>query len=165
MFRLSFSGFTGADGWACTFILVGSQRIELTGTADGNDFTFLASATTTQALTAGRGAYHVKMTKGGEVKTVGSGWTKIKNSLSALESLPTVVDPAAMVRKIDEAIRGALDTGFSSFSIGGQSATTHSLSELRIMRDYYSVLARQKQARERGKSTGTWGKPIQVRVS
>ena len=69
-----------------------------------------------------------------------------------------------MVRTIDAAIIGALQTGFASFSIGGQSATNFSLAELRMMRDHYSSLARQKKALEKAKTTGIIGKRLQVRV-
>ena len=163
-FQLCLTGYPASAGWVCHVYIVGGQRLDLTGTASGDDFLFSATATETKILTAGRAAYHVQVSLAGEVKTIQSGWSKVKNSLSTLDSISAPTDPAEMVRTIDAAILGALQTGFASFSIGGQSATNYSLAELRIMRDHYSSLARQKKALERAKATGSYGKGIQVRV-
>lgn len=165
-FKLCLADYKAGDGWACTVYFVGNQRLELAGTADGDDFLFSSSATNTASLTAGRAGYQVRVSKAGEVKTVHGGYTRIKNSLSSLDSLPqTQIDPAEMVRRIETAIQEILATGFSSFSIGGQSATNFSLTELYQMREKYASLARQKRVLERGRKTGLFGAGIQVRMS
>lgn len=165
-FKLCLADYKAGDGWACTVYFVGNQRLELTGVADGDYFVFFSSASNTASLTAGRVGYQVRVSKSGEVKTIYGGYSQIKNSLSSLDSLPqTQIDPAEMVRLIETAIKEILATGFSSFSIGGQSATNFSLAELYKMRNDYASLARQKRILERGRKTGLFGAGIQVRLS
>lgn len=165
-FKLCLSDYKAGDGWACSVYFVGNQRLEITGVADGDDFAFTATATATSALTAGKAGYQVRVSKDGEVKTVEGGYSKIKNSLASLDSLPqTQIEPVEMVRRIETAIQEILATGFTSFSIGGQSATNFSLTELYQLRERYASMARQKRVLEKGRKTGLFGAGIQVRVT
>jgi hypothetical protein len=139
----SLPDYLASDGWALSYELVSpANRYTFNATPDGDQFLVTVAATTTATWVAGSYAWRARVTRSGEVFTVGSGHINVDPSFAA------VGDARGHARRTLDAIEAVLENRASSataeYQIAGRSLKYIPIPELLTLRDKY----RQEVARE-----------------
>ena len=125
----------------------GVADIDITASADGDDFAVTLAASTTTNYTAGTYWWQAYVSKSGERYQVGSGTLEIKEDFSQVSGAYSKLSHA---RKVLAALEAMLERKATvdqqSYSIAGRSLSRMSPEELRSWRDDYR---RQVRAEER----------------
>jgi hypothetical protein len=137
----------------------GANEIQLTGTAYGNDYLFVATSATSAAFTPG--FYHWQLEA---VRNSDSNRIVIdRGFFTAIVDLDNNnADPRThaeiMLAKIKSLLEGKADADVANYSVAGRSLTKLSFDELIKARDYYQEEYNkevQKQRISKGQATGT----------
>jgi hypothetical protein len=137
----------------------GASEIQLTGTAYGNDYLFVATSATSAGFTPG--FYHWQLEA---VRNSDSNRIVIdRGFFTAVVDLDNNnADPRThaeiMLAKIKSLLEGKADADVANYSVAGRSLTKLSFDELIKARDYYQEEYNkevQKQRISKGQATGT----------
>lgn len=163
--RDSYPDFKASDGWTLSYSLVNAVvKIDIPTlgiSADGDDFAIAVTPTTNATYPAGVYTQVARVSKSGEVHTVGSG------TLQVLANLLTPTDTRSHARRVLEAIKAVLERRASldqeSYTIGARSLARTPIPELIRLRDLYQQeVNAEKRAEALAQGLSTSGK-IQVR--
>lgn len=128
--------YPASAGWELAYeLLKTSTRIAITAAASGDDHAVTVSATTSAAYTAGTYDWRAKVSKAGEVFTVGTGRITIQPVWSSAS------DRRSQARRTLEAIEAMLEGRASSavaeYEIAGRRLKNYSIPDLLTLRDRY----------------------------
>lgn len=144
----SLDEYPASQSWVLSYTLVSAaQRYTFTATASGDDHLVNVAATTTQSWAAGTYSWVARVSKAGEVFTVGSGTIAVRPSFGA------AVDARSHARKVLEAIEAVLEGRATSevaqYEIAGRSLRYIEPAELLKLRDRYRAeVAREDAAQQ-----------------
>lgn len=134
------------DGWVLSYELVNAaQRYTITAAASGADHLATVSAATTGAYVAGTYDWRARVTKAGEVYTVGTGRITVPVSFGA------AADARTQARRTLEAIEATLEgratSATAEYEIAGRKIRFIPLADLLVLRDRYRMdVAREDAA-------------------
>jgi hypothetical protein len=136
-----------------------AQSFEVAASASGTSQVFAETAGNTAGLKAGSYYVQVRVTDGGESKTVEASWCDVKTNPAG----EAKVDHRSWARRTLDAIEAFLEgnatTAQASVSIGGRTLSRWSLAELMQLRDQLKAEVRTE---EQGSQAGL-GRDIKVR--
>lgn len=156
----SLADYPASAGWVLSYTLINAAaKITITGSASGDEHSILVPAATSAGYTPGSYDWRARVTKAGEVYTVGEGRLTVNASFSA-----ATYDARSQARKTLEAIEATLEGRASSstleYEIGNRRMKYIPLSELLQLRDRY----RAEVAREDAAAAVAAGLPDRRRV-
>jgi hypothetical protein len=154
-----------SDGWLLKTRLVpvvAGSAINLTSTAQDDQFLTSASSTTTAAWVAGIYSYSVWVEKGTERITVEQGRIEIlPNAASATVATDTRSHIEKTLAAIEAVLEGRASQDVQEYTIGDRQLKHIPLNELLVWRDKYKA---QLIAEDRSKSASkTFGRKIHMR--
>lgn len=135
--------YPASDSWVLSYELVNAAtRHTFAAVPQGDDHLVTVPALTTAAWTPGAYAWRARVSRSGEVFTVGQGYITVEPAFSA------AVDARGHARRTLDAIEAVLENRAGSstaeYQIAGRSLKYIPIPELLVLRDKY----RQEVARE-----------------
>jgi hypothetical protein len=111
----SYVDYLAGDGWSLNYFIRGPASLDVTADADGDTFAITVSASDTESLPPGTYQYLARVSKDGEVFTVGSGSTVVQRNLE------TAVDDdlRSFAEQMVEALEASLLADAASVASGG----------------------------------------------
>ena len=165
-FTESHSDYKASDGWALTVYLRGQQDIEISGTADGDDFDCTVAYSTTVNWKAGNYWFETYVTKGSERYRVDYGQCVITQGLMGVAGTH---DGRSDVKQILDAIEATLlgraTRDQLSYSIAGRTLEKIPIPDLIQLRDKLKAEYESELAAERIDKGLASGKKIKVRFT
>lgn len=156
----SLADYPASAGWVLSYTLInGTAKISITGSASGDEHSILVPAATSAGYAPGSYDWRARVTKAGEVYTVGEGRFTVKASFSA-----ATFDARSQARKtleaIDATLEGRATSATAEYEIGNRRMKFIPVAELLQLRDRY----RAEVAREDAAAAVAAGLPDRRRV-
>jgi len=148
-FDTSVPDYPASLGYTLTYRLVprvSGAAIEITASADGDDFTVNVSAATTAAWTAGEYSWHSYVTLTGARYTVGQGQITLKPNPASMTAQDTRSHAQKMLAAIEALLEGRSSSDIESYTIHSRSITKMSVAELVKWRSFYQQQVRSEIA-------------------
>ena len=138
--------YPASAGWALSYTLInGTTKITINASASGDAHAVTVSAATTAGYTAGTYDWRARVTKAGEVYTVGEGRLTVRNAYAG-----STFDARSHARKTLEAIEAVIEGRASSstleYSIAGRSLKHIPAADLLALRDRYRAEVKREDA-------------------
>lgn len=129
--------YPASAGWALSYTLInGTAKITINASASGDAHAVTVTAATTAGYTAGSYDWRARVSKAGEVYTVGEGRITVRNAFAA-----STFDARSHARKTLEAIEAVIEGRASSevsyYMIGNRQLRYMTPDELLTLRDKY----------------------------
>lgn len=142
----SLDDYPASEGWVLSYTLInGTAKISISATASGDDHAVTVSAATSAGYTAGTYDWRARVTKAGEVYTVGEGRLTVRNAYAG-----STFDARSHARKTLDAIEAVIEGRASSstleYSIAGRSLKHIPVSDLLALRDRYRAEVKREDA-------------------
>lgn len=153
-----------ATSWALRAILRGPAPIDLTATAQGEQFLFTAPAATTLTWTIGTYWYQLRATMGSAVMEAGSGQLCIVQDLEQITGAYDGRSKSAIaLEAIDAVIARRATQDQQKYKINERELWRTPIADLLKLQAYYA----SKVARENAKASGRsrFGRPVIVKFS
>lgn len=152
--------YPASAGWALSYTLINAAaKITINASASGDDHAVTVSAATTAGYAAGSYDWRARVSKAGEVYTVGEGRITVRNAFGG-----ATFDARTHARKTLEAIEAVIEGRASSevsyYMIGNRQLRYLTPAELLTLRDKY----RAEVAREDAAAAVAAGLPDKRRV-
>jgi hypothetical protein len=152
--------YPASDGWALSYVLINAgAKVTISASSDGDDHAVTVAAAATANYAAGAYEWVARVSKSGEVYTVGTGRITVLPSLSA-----STADLRTHARKTLEAIEAVIEGRASQdvleYQIAGRSLKRIPVADLLMLRDRY----RAEVAREDAANRVALGLPDRRRV-
>jgi len=151
-----------ASSWTLSVVLRGIDAIDLTATADGDDYLLKEDATTTGGWSPGQYWVSIRVTDGTDVLQVEEG---------NVEVLPDLADKAAgydgrtHAEKVLEAIEAVIESRATKdqrrYRVNNRELERQGIDELLRLRDRYRDEVRRQKMAAKGQSL--LGRPVRVR--
>jgi hypothetical protein len=142
----SLADYPASAGWSLSYALVKTgTRITFTATASGDDHLVSVPAATTTGWTAGTYQWQARVSKAGEVYTIGTGSIEL---LVDFATQATGYDARSHARKTLEALEAWIegrDVAVAEYEIAGRSLKTIPVPDLLKLRDRYRREVRSEQ--------------------
>lgn len=140
--------YPASDGWVLSYELVkASTRIAITAAASGADHLVTISAAASAAYAAGMYDWRARVSKAGEVYTVGSGRVTVAGSFGS------ALDARSQARRILEAIEATLEgratSATESYEIAGRKMKFYTPEQLLVLRDRFRIEVQREDAAAR----------------
>lgn len=152
--------YPASAGWVLDYTLINATgKITITTTAQGDDHLVNTAATTTATWTAGTYDWRAKVTKAGEVYTVGSGRITIAPSFEAAATLDSRSSSRVMLDAVEAVMLKTASSNVQEYEIAGRRLKHYSMGELLQLRDRLrGEVAREEAAQQLANAAAT-GKP------
>lgn len=152
--------YPASAGWALSYTLINAAaKITINASASGDDHAVTVSAATTAGYAAGSYDWRARVSRAGEVYTVGEGRITMRNAFGG-----ATFDARSHARKTLEAIEAVIEGRASSevsyYMIGNRQLRYMTPAELLTLRDKY----RAEVAREDAAAAVAAGLPDKRRV-
>lgn len=152
--------YPASQGWALSYVLINAAaKITVNASASGSDHAVLVSATATAAYTPGAYDWRARVSKAGEVYTVGEGRLTVRSALTA-----GTLDNRSHARKtldaVEAVIEGRAGSAVLEYQIAGRSLKHIPVADLLALRDKY----RAEVVREDAATAAAAGLPDRRRV-
>jgi hypothetical protein len=133
----SLADYPASAGWALSYTLINaSAKITVNASASGDDHAVTVAAATTAGYAAGTYDWRARVSKAGEVYTVGEGRLTVRNAFSA-----ATFDARTHARKtldaIEAVIEGRASSSTAEYTIAGRSLKHIPVADLLALRDKY----------------------------
>jgi len=133
----SLADYPASAGWALSYTLINaSAKITVNASASGDDHAVTVAAATTAGYAAGTYDWRARVSKAGEVYTVGEGRLTVRNAFSA-----ATFDARTHARKtldaIEAVIEGRASSAVAEYTIAGRSLKHIPVADLLALRDKY----------------------------
>ena len=127
--------YPASAGWALSYTLINAAaKVTINATASGDDHAVTVSAATTAGYAAGSYDWRARVSRSGEVYTVGEGRITVRNAFSG-----ATFDARSHARKTLEAIEATIEGRASSatleYEIAGRRMKDIPAAELLTLRD------------------------------
>ncbi|EEL8285096.1 hypothetical protein DEI76_19045 [Salmonella enterica subsp. enterica serovar Agona] len=150
--RLSFRAYSAAS-WSGSLLLRGPASIDLTASADGNEFVFHADASATATWAPGDYWCSVRVTSGDEVKEAQNGKIRI---LPDIANLPVGYDGSTYAERVLAAIEAVIERRASldqeSYKINNRELSRTPISDLLTLRDQFKREVGKERAAKAGRN-------------
>lgn len=138
--------YPASAGWALSYTLINAAaKVTINATASGDDHAVTVSAATTAGYAAGSYDWRARVSRAGEVYTVGEGRITVRNAFSG-----TTFDARTHARKTLEAIEAVIEGRASSevsyYMIGNRQLRYMTPDELLTLRDKYRAEVTREDA-------------------
>ena len=133
----SLADYPASAGWALSYTLINaSAKITVNASASGDDHAVTVAAATTAGYAAGTYDWRARVSRAGEVYTVGEGRLTVRNAFSA-----ATFDARTHARKtldaIEAVIEGRASSSTAEYTIAGRSLKHIPVADLLALRDKY----------------------------
>ncbi len=133
----SLADYPASAGWALSYTLINaSAKITVNASASGDDHAVTVAAATTSGYAAGTYDWRARVSRAGEVYTVGEGRLTVRNAFSA-----ATFDARTHARKtldaIEAVIEGRASSSTAEYTIAGRSLKHIPMADLLALRDKY----------------------------
>jgi hypothetical protein len=133
----SLADYPASAGWALSYTLINaSAKITISASASGDDHAVTVAAATTAGYAAGTYDWRARVSKDGEVYTVGEGRITVRNAFAA-----STFDARSHARKtldaIEAVIEGRASSAVAEYTIAGRSLKHIPVADLLALRDKY----------------------------
>ena len=140
------AGYPASAGWALSYTLINAAaKITINATASGADHAVTVAAGTTAAYAAGTYDWRARVSRSGEVYTVGEGRLTVRNAYAA-----ATFDARSHARKTLDAIEAVIENRASSavaeYQIAGRQLKNIPVSDLLSLRDKYRAEVKREEA-------------------
>ena len=158
----SLADYPATDSWVLSYELVNSAaRYTTTAAASGADHLVTISAATTAAYVAGNYDWRARVTKAGEVYTVGTGRITVAKSFAA--AADTRTQARKMLEAVEATLEGRATSATAEYEIAGRRLKFLTPGELLNLRDRLRIdVAREDAAARSAAGLSNPGR-IQVR--
>lgn len=153
-YRRSFPGYPASAGWALKVYLSGAVALNVTATADGDEYEVEITAAQTGTLTPGNYALLERVEKAGEVYDVARGVVQVTANLATATAGSGVTHAERTLAVIEAALEGRLTADVESYQIAGRAVSKIPVRDLLALRQRY----KGEVAIER--SVGSGGSPF-----
>ena len=138
--------YPASAGWALSYTLINAAaKITINATASGDDHAVTVAAGTTAAYAAGTYDWRARVSRSGEVYTVGEGRLTVRNAYAA-----ATFDARSHARKTLDAIEAVIENRASSavaeYQIAGRQLKNIPVSDLLSLRDKYRAEVKREEA-------------------
>jgi hypothetical protein len=138
--------YPASAGWALSYTLINAAaKITINASASGDNHAVTVSAATTAGYAAGSYDWRARVSKAGEIYTVGEGRITVRNAFSA-----STFDARTHARKTLEAIEAVIEGRASSevsyYMIGNRQLRYMTPAELLTLRDKYRAEVKGEDA-------------------
>jgi len=138
--------YPASAGWALSYTLINAAaKITINATASGDDHAVTVAAATTAGYAAGTYDWRARVTRSGEVYTVGEGRLTVRNAYSA-----ATFDARSHARKTLDAIEAVIENRASSavaeYQIAGRQLKNIPVADLLALRDRYRAEVKREDA-------------------
>jgi len=142
----SLADYPASAGWALSYVLINAAaKITINAAASGDDHAVTVSAATTAGYAAGTYDWRARVSKAGEVYTVGEGRITVRNAYAA-----STFDARSHARKtldnIEAVIEGRATSATLEYQIAGRSMKYIPMAELLTLRDKYRAEVKGEEA-------------------
>jgi hypothetical protein len=138
--------YPASAGWALAYTLVSSTKVlQVSATADGDDYAVTVDAATTAAWDAGSYRVQAYVTKGTDRHTIGTGLVRVLPNLAAATG---GLDTRTHAQKVLDAINGWLESQapvYGAMEINGRKISYYPLADLLKLRDRYQLAVNTEQ--------------------
>lgn len=129
--------YPASAGWALSYTLINaSAKITINASASGDDHAVTVSAATSAGYAAGSYDWRARVSRAGEVYTVGEGRITVRNAFGG-----STFDARSHARKTLEAIEAVIEGRASSatleYTIAGRTMKHIPMADLLALRDKY----------------------------
>ncbi len=133
----SLADYPASAGWALSYTLINaSAKITVNASASGDDHAVTVAAATTAGYAAGTYDWRARVSKAGEVYTVGEGRITVRNAYAA-----STFDARSHARKtldaIEAVIEGRASSSTAEYQIAGRQLKYIPVADLLALRDKY----------------------------
>lgn len=140
--------YPATDSWVLSYELINSaNRYAITAAASGADHLVTIAAATSAAYVAGAYDWRARVSKAGEVYTVGTG------RVTVAKSFATATDTRSQARRTLEALEATLEgrstSATAEYEIAGRKLKYMSVPELLTARDRYRIDVAREDAAQR----------------
>ncbi len=157
--KSAFADYPASEGWALSTAFRGEVVLDVAAVADGDAWISTATATATAGVAAGRYTWVSRVTKDGEVYTVGSGVIEILPNLAAQSAgYDGRTDAEKQLAAAEASLTALLSKKSSSVSFGDQSYTIQDIEKLKRVRDEL----RQQVTNEKAAANGSKRSSIKI---
>lgn len=155
------SDYPASQGYSLVYYLRGPSSIDITATADGDNYKVFLSSSDTSNYTPGTYWWNAYIINGTERYKVDEGKIEIKPNLANLTSFDGRTHAEKVLEAINTILEGKTDD-VEEYTIAGRNIKRMSVSELIKWRTFYiQEVKREKRAKELSKGFGI--KNIKVR--
>lgn len=145
----SLADYPASAGWSLAYVLINATaKISISASASGDDHAVTIAAATTASYFSGSYDWLARVSKAGQVFTVGSGRITVLPSLAA-----STADLRTHARKVLEAIESVLEGRASQdvleYQIAGRSLRRIPVTDLLVLRDRYRAEVAREDAANR----------------
>lgn len=153
--------YPASAGWVLDYTLINATgKITITTTAQGDDHLVNTAAATTAGWTAGTYDWRAKVTKAGEVYTVGSGRITIAPSFEAAATLDSRSPSRVMLDAVEAVMLKTASSNVQEYEIAGRRLKHYSMGELLQLRDRLrGEVAREEAAQQLANAAATGKAP------
>jgi hypothetical protein len=131
-----FPDYPASDGWTLKYYIRGAKTLDVTAEADGSGYLATINATDSAKLAAGDYPWSARVSKAGEVYTVGSGTFTVLPDLSVVtEGYDGRSICKQLLDQVEETLLGLSGKKYSAKTIDGVTYTLKNIQELRDFRD------------------------------
>jgi hypothetical protein len=156
----SLPDYPASAGWTLSYTLINSSaKITITASASGDDHLVNVSAATSAGYAAGDYEWRARVSKDGDVFTVGEGQITVRNAYAGA-SFDARSHAQKTLDAIEAVIEGRASSSTAEYTLNGRSLKHISIPELLTLRDRY----RAEVARETAARRAAAGLPDQRRI-
>lgn len=139
--------YPATDGWELSYVLInGTNKYTFIGTASGSDHLITVAAATTTAWVPGTYTWRARVSKSGEVYTVGDGTFKVQSNFDAA-TLDARTHARRTLDNIEAYLENSANLTAANYSIAGRSLQRIPMPDLLALRDRYRAdVARETAA-------------------
>lgn len=152
----SFADYPASEGWALTAYFTGpAATVTVTGVADVDRWLVTLNATNSALVGTGTLRVIEKVSKSGEVFTVGQHIIESRFNPATVAAGGTQTHAEKTLAVIEAALNGRMTSDIAEYSIGGRAVKKIPINELAQMRGYYAAMVERQR-------TGKLGRTIAV---
>ncbi len=157
----SLSDYPASAGWTIAYTLINAAgKIEIAGSASGDDFAVTVAAATSAGWTAGTYDWREQVSKAGEVYTTGSGRITVAPSFASNATLDSRSAARRALEAIEAVLEGRASSAVAEYEIAGRRLKYIPVADLLVLRDRY----RAEVASEDAAANAAAGLPDRRRI-
>lgn len=138
--------YPASQGWTLSYTLINAAaKITINASASGNDHAVLVAANTTGGYAPGAYEWRARVSKAGEVYTVGEGRITVRNALAA-STLDTRSHARKTLEAVESVIEGRAGSAVLEYQIAGRSLKHIPIADLLVLRDKYRAEVMREDA-------------------
>ena len=145
-----------ASAWALSYALrSANDSLNVSTTANGNDFDAVISATDSATLSPGRYAWQAIVTNGSETYVAADGFLTVTVLLSGAATFDPRTQNEKNLDALDAVIAGKASADVLEYTINGRQLRRYPIKDLIALRNHYAALVAAEKAALRNRNGGS----------